>query len=41
MLVKRIAERNETMLSIPGQPGATCDGYTRRELLRVGGMGLM
>jgi hypothetical protein len=29
------------MLSIPGQPGATCDGFTRRELLRVGGMGLM
>jgi len=25
------------MLSIPGRPGRTCDGFTRRELLRVGG----
>ena len=29
------------MLSIPGQPGATCDGMSRRELLRVGGAGLL
>ena len=29
------------MLSIPGRPGATCDGMTRRELLRVGGAGLL
>ena len=29
------------MLSIPGQPGATCDGVSRRELLRVGGAGLL
>ncbi len=29
------------MLSIPGRPGATCDGFTRRELLRAGGVGLM
>ncbi|MBI2925958.1 MAG: DUF1501 domain-containing protein [Verrucomicrobia bacterium] len=29
------------MLSIPGQPGRTCDGWSRRELLRVGGVGLM
>src|SRR5688572_19486494 len=29
------------MLSIPGRPGATCDGVSRRELLRVGGVGLM
>src|SRR5438105_5344651 len=28
------------MLSIPGQPGSTCDGFSRRELLRVGGAGL-
>ncbi len=25
------------MLTIPGKPGATCDGYSRRELIRVGG----
>src|SRR5437763_6525736 len=30
-----------TLLSIPGQPGATCDGVSRRELLRVGGAGLL
>src|SRR3954469_16201185 len=30
-----------TMLSIPGNPGATCDGISRRELLRVGGAGLL
>ena len=29
------------MLSIPGKPGATCDGISRRELLRVGGAGLL
>ena len=29
------------MLSIPGLPGATCDGMSRRELLRVGGAGLL
>lgn len=29
------------MLSIPGKYGATCEGYTRRELLRVGGMGML
>src|SRR4051794_24844518 len=29
------------MLSIPGQPGATCDGVSRRELLRVGGARLL
>ena len=29
------------MLSIPGQRGATCDGVSRRELLRVGGAGLL
>lgn len=29
------------MLSIPGRPGRTCDGYSRRELLRVGGAGLI
>src|SRR5687767_2113050 len=28
------------MLSIPGTPGSTCDGYSRRELMRVGGAGL-
>lgn len=28
------------MLSIPGQPGSTCDGFSRREFLRVGGAGL-
>src|SRR2546423_6478887 len=28
------------MLSIPGKPGSTCDGFSRRELLRVGGAGL-
>src|SRR3954470_19838726 len=28
------------MLSIPGRPGSTCDGFSRRELIRVGGAGL-
>jgi hypothetical protein len=29
------------MLTIDGQPGRLCDGLTRRELLRAGGIGLM
>jgi uncharacterized protein (DUF1501 family) len=29
------------MLSIPGRPGMTCDGFSRRELLRVGGAALL
>jgi hypothetical protein len=29
------------MLTIEGKRGRLCDGYTRRELLRVGGIGLM
>ena len=29
------------MLSIPGRMGATCDGLSRRELIRVGGAGLL
>jgi len=29
------------MLSIPGTPGSTCDGFSRREFLRVGGAGLL
>jgi hypothetical protein len=30
------------MLVIPGQPGKdTCDGITRRELLRVGGSAIL
>ncbi|MBM3728616.1 MAG: DUF1501 domain-containing protein [Acidobacteria bacterium] len=29
------------MLSIPGRPGSTCDGFSRRELLRAGGLGLI
>src|SRR5437867_5775343 len=28
------------MLSIPGKPGCTCDGWSRREFIRVGGAGL-
>jgi len=28
------------MISIPGEYGATCDGFSRREFLRVGGAGL-
>src|SRR5256885_2909521 len=28
------------MISIPGLPGSTCDGFSRREFLRVGGAGL-
>ena len=28
------------MLSIPGNPGSTCDGWSRREFMRVGGAGL-
>ena len=26
------------MLSIPGLPGANCEGVSRRELIRVGGL---
>jgi hypothetical protein len=29
------------MISIPGTSGATCDGFSRREFLRVGGAGLV
>ena len=29
------------MLSIPGLPGATCEGMSRRELIRVGGAGFL
>lgn len=29
------------MLSIPGESGSTCDGFSRREFLRVGGAGLI
>src|SRR5258708_4590773 len=29
------------MLSIPGRSGSTCDGFSRREFLRVGGAGLL
>src|SRR5262245_17568389 len=29
------------MISIPGKSGATCDGFSRREFLRVGGAGLV
>jgi hypothetical protein len=29
------------MLSIPGKPGRTCDGWSRRELIRSGGIGLL
>src|SRR5678815_5608490 len=29
------------MLSIPGSPGRTCDGWSRREFLRVGGAGIL
>src|SRR5215204_219558 len=28
------------MISIPGKSGATCDGFSRREFLRIGGMGM-
>ena len=28
------------MISIPGLPGSTCDGFSRREFLRIGGMGM-
>jgi hypothetical protein len=28
------------MLSIPGKSGSTCDGFSRREFIRVGGAGL-
>src|ERR1051325_1040285 len=29
------------MISIPGQPGSTCDGWSRREFLRIGGAGML
>ena len=29
------------MISIHGQPGSTCDGFSRREFLRVGGAGIL
>lgn len=29
------------MLSIPGKSGSTCDGFSRREFLRVGGAGVL
>ena len=29
------------MLSITGHPGSTCDGFSRREFLRIGGAGLL
>src|SRR5258705_13933244 len=29
------------MLSIPGKSGSTCDGFSRREFLRVGGAGIL
>src|SRR5580765_6506639 len=29
------------MISIPGTPGSTCDGFSRREFLRVGGAGIL
>ncbi len=29
------------MLSIPGASGSTCDGFSRREFLRVGGAGIL
>src|SRR5437588_624033 len=32
---------NSLMLSIPGRTGRTCDGFSRRELLRVGGASLI
>src|SRR5690349_1941645 len=35
------ATKEPFMLSIPGQSGATCDGVSRRELIRVGGAGLL
>jgi hypothetical protein len=28
------------MISVPGKYGATCDGFSRREFLRLGGAGL-
>src|SRR5947199_511065 len=28
------------MLSIPGKPGCTCDGWSRREFMRIGGAGV-
>src|SRR5439155_3112286 len=31
----------QSMLTIPGHPVRTCEGWSRRELLRVGGAGLL
>ena len=31
--------RTDLMISIPGKFGATCDGFSRREFLRLGGTG--
>jgi hypothetical protein len=28
------------MFNIPGRPGQTCEGPTRRELMRIGSLGL-
>ena len=29
------------MISIPGKSGSTCDGFSRREFMRIGGMGML
>src|SRR2546430_5531685 len=29
------------MISIPGKSGSTCDGFSRREFLRIGGAGML
>src|SRR5438270_11351034 len=36
-----VSTKESPMLSIPGLPGSTCDGYGRREFMRVGGAGLL
>ena len=33
--------RTDLMISIPGKFGATCDGFSRREFLRLGGAGIV
>src|SRR5262249_4713945 len=33
--------RAETMLNLPGRRGCNCEGPTRRELLRIGSIGMM
>src|SRR5437870_4371966 len=35
------AKEPQSMLTIPGRPVRTCEGWSRRELLRVGGAGLL